>query len=88
MPESTSVKRKLLVIDVAALGWSLVSNLPEFRSAQSVFPAVTCTIQASFRTAAPPAKHGMIGNGMFFRDLRKVLFWEQSSALVEGQRIW
>ncbi|MEA3188707.1 MAG: hypothetical protein QOD99_2537 [Chthoniobacter sp.] len=30
----------------------------------------------------------MIGNGLFFRDLRKVLFWEQSAALVEGERIW
>ena len=30
----------------------------------------------------------MVGNGLFFRELRKVLFWEQSSALVHGPRIW
>ncbi len=29
-----------------------------------------------------------MANGLFFRDLRKVLFWEQSAALVEGARIW
>ncbi len=30
----------------------------------------------------------MVSNGLFFRDLRKVLFWEQSAALVSGDRIW
>jgi predicted AlkP superfamily pyrophosphatase or phosphodiesterase len=83
-----SSKKKLLVVDLAALGWNLVSHLPDFRPAQSVFPAVTCTVQASLRTGALPQQHGMIDNGLFFRDLRKVLFWEQSAALVEGPRIW
>src|SRR4051794_35193089 len=80
--------RKLLVVDIAALGWSAVSHLPEFRSAQSVFPGVTCTAQASFRTGTLPQAHGMVGNGLFFRDLQKVLFWEQAATLVQGPRIW
>lgn len=80
--------RKLLVVDIAALGWNAVSHLPEFQPAQTVFPAVTCTVQASFRTAATPQDHGMVGNGLFFRELRKVLFWEQSARLVQGPRIW
>lgn len=79
---------KLLVIDVAALGWSLVANRPEFQPAQTVFPAVTCTVQASFRTGASAAEHGLVGNGLYFRDLRKVLFWEQAASLVGGPRIW
>ncbi len=83
-----SDKRKLLIIDVAALGWNLVSHLPEFRPAQSIFPAVTCPVQASFRTGEPTGNHGLVANGLFFEDLRKVLFWEQSSRLVEGPRIW
>ncbi len=66
----------------------MVSHLPEFQSAETVFPAVTSVFQASFRTAAEPGAHGLVANGLFFRDLRKVLFWEQSSALVEGPRIW
>jgi len=81
-------QKKLLVVDIAALGWNLVSHLPEFQPAQTVFPAVTCTAQAAFRTGELTGKHGMIDNGLFFRDLRKVLFWEQSSSLVEGPRIW
>src|SRR6266581_4715222 len=80
--------RKLLVVDIAALGWNAVAGLPDFQPAQTVFPAVTCTVQASFRTGAEVGEHGMVGNGLFFRDLRKVLFWEQSARLVEGARIW
>ena len=66
----------------------MVSHLPEFQPAQTVFPAVTSVIQASFRTGALPGDHGLVANGLFFRDLRKVLFWEQSARLVEGPRIW
>ncbi len=65
-----------------------MQDLPRFQSATPFFPAVTCTAQASFRTASQPQAHGMIANGLFFRDLRKVLFWEQASSLVEGERIW
>lgn len=90
-----NMAEKLLVIDVAALGWDLLERHGEaqcgeltFRPAESVFPAVTCTVQASFRTASPPGEHGMVANGLYFRDLRRPMFWEQSSGLVGGERIW
>jgi len=84
--------KKLLVIQVAALGWDQAQGLdckhPALQPMDSVFPALTCTVQAGFRTALPPSGHGMIANGLFCRDLRKVTFWEQSSALIAGERIW
>lgn len=86
--------RKLVVLQVAALGWEFCSRhvasrkLPAFRKTRSVFPAVTSTVQASVRTASLPSAHGMVANGLFFRDLRKVMFWEQAASLVEGPRIW
>jgi len=90
------MSKRLLVIQVAGLGYDFFvrHNGGEewqglrFRPAESVFPAVTCTVQASFRTAAPPSAHGMVFNGVYLRDLRRPAFWEQSSALVEGPRIW
>ncbi|MEA3211062.1 MAG: hypothetical protein QOE70_4119 [Chthoniobacter sp.] len=88
LPTINSPAKKLLVVDLAALGWNLVSHLPEFRPAEAVFPAITCTAQASFRTASLPQQHGLIANGLFFKDLTKVLFWEQSATLVQGARIW
>ena len=87
--------KKLLVIQVAALGHELLreNGAPQwqgldFAAAQSVFPALTCVAQASFRTAAAPASHGMVANGVFDRRLNRPMFWEQSARLVEGTRIW
>lgn len=89
-------RRKLVVIDVAALGWDLVSARPaaaeshgfRFRRTETVFPALTCPVQASFRTAAHPCFHGLAANGFYARRLARPFFWEQSAGLVYGRRIW
>ena len=52
------------------------------------FPAVTCSVQATFMTGALPRDHGIVGNGWLFRDLMEVWFWRQSNALVGGEKIW
>jgi predicted AlkP superfamily pyrophosphatase or phosphodiesterase len=80
--------KKLLVIDAAALAFDPQIERLAFRPMRSVFPAVTCTAQASFRTAAAPARHGMVANGLYYRQLHRPMFWEQSADLVEGPRIW
>ena len=81
-------KEKLLVVQAAALSRAVDVPGLAFRAARSVFPAVTCTVQASFRTAAPPREHGMVANGRFYRELGRPMFWEQSAGLVAGTRIW
>lgn len=87
---------KLIVVQCAALGrdlwerlhkgalWSRLSST----AIRPTFPALTCVAQASFRTASEPRSHGVVANGFFDRDLRKASFWEQSSRLVQGKRIW
>jgi len=88
--------RRLLVVQVAGLGHDfLVASHGsdawgglKFRPAASVFPALTCPVQASVRTAAPASSHGMVFNGHYSRPLRRPSFWEQSSALVAGPRVW
>jgi hypothetical protein len=88
--------RKLLVIQVAALGWDFLRSRHDggrwhglqFEPMDPVFPAVTCPAQASFRTARPPHAHGMRSNAAWIHPLRRPLFWEQSSELVAGPRIW
>jgi len=93
--ETVSTKKKLLVIDVAAWGENLLHKKAdrtidglEIRSMDSIFPGLTCPVQACFRTGSPASRHGMVANGVFQRNLRKPMFWEQSSTLVEGARIW
>ncbi|TFH15128.1 MAG: alkaline phosphatase family protein [Lentisphaerales bacterium] len=87
--------RKLLVIQAAGLGYdflaahgSTFAQKLNVKPMQSGFPAVTCSVQAGFRTASLPSEHGMISNGIFSRHFRRPFFWEQSAALVAGQRIW
>ena len=87
--------KKLLVIQTAALGFDFASRngvrelggLP-VRPLGPVFPALTCTAQATLRTGLPPAGHGMVANGFFDTTLRKAWLWEQSAALVQGTRVW
>jgi predicted AlkP superfamily pyrophosphatase or phosphodiesterase len=57
---------KHLIVNVAGLGWKTIQqfgftqlNGYAFRNASSIFPAVTCTAQASLRTALEPRYHGM-----------------------------
>ena len=87
--------KKLLVIQVAGLGYdfTLRNGVNEIdglkaRRINPVFPALTCTAQATLRTGLPPARHGMVANGFFDSLLRKPWFWEQSASLVQGPRIW
>ncbi len=80
--------KKLLIIEAAALSHTFEIEGLKSQFTKSVFPAVTCTVQASFRTASPPAKHGVVANGFFFRALNRPMFWEQSAKLVKGKRIW
>ena len=55
---------------------------------QTVTPAVTCSVQASFMTGLTPRDHGIVGNGWLFRDQMEVMLWRQSNRLVEGEKIW
>ena len=55
---------------------------------RTVFPAVTCTVQASWLTGAPPRDHGAVANGWYFRDLAQVWLWRQSNHLVQGEKVY
>ena len=86
--------RKLTVI-AAGLGWPVLerAGVTEFAGLRfepkaSVFPAVTCVAQATFRTGLPPSEHGMVSNGCWLSALQRPSFWEQSARLVKGERFW
>ncbi len=58
------------------------------RPMQTVFPAVTCSVQSSLLTGLPPREHGIVGNGWYDRELAEVFFWKQSNRLVHGERLY
>lgn len=57
-------------------------------SIQAAFPAVTCTAQAAYLTGKNPDRHGIVGNGWYFRDDCEIKFWRQSNKLVQAAKIW
>ena len=68
------------------------------------WPAVTCSVQATLTTGQPPAKHGIVSNGVatyrsvedqrlvdasnFAEYRRNVSFWEQSNQFLNVPRFW
>jgi predicted AlkP superfamily pyrophosphatase or phosphodiesterase len=90
-----AMSRRLLVLDVVGLVQDLLGpRLAALgrsgwqRPLRPVFPAVTCTAQASLLTGRLPDGHGIVGNGWYFHDLSEVLFWRQSARLLAGPRVW
>ncbi|GBF06272.1 type I phosphodiesterase/nucleotide pyrophosphatase [Deinococcus aerius] len=55
---------------------------------ESLLPAVTCSVQATYLTGRWPGEHGIVGNGWYFRDECEVKFWRQSNRLIEAPKIW
>ena len=87
----------LLVLDVVGLTPRLLAHMPRLAALgargsqavlETVLPALTCTVQATFLTGSHPGEHGIVGNGWYVRDLGEVLLWRQSHQLIEGERVW
>lgn len=88
---------KLLVLCVVGLRPKDLVHAPALRALgadgftaplRTVFPAVTCTVQASFLTGLLPRGHGAVANGWYFRDLAQVWLWRQSNQLVQGEKLY
>lgn len=58
------------------------------RTVQTITPAVTCSVQATFLTGTLPRDHGAVANGWLYRDLMEVWLWRQSNRLLSGERVW
>jgi predicted AlkP superfamily pyrophosphatase or phosphodiesterase len=89
---------RLAVLNVVGLTPSLLDARTPFLSAwagggarasiEPVLPAVTCSAQATYLTGTMPARHGIVGNGWYFRDECEVKFWRQSNNLVQAPKLW
>jgi predicted AlkP superfamily pyrophosphatase or phosphodiesterase len=93
------MKKYYIIIDIVGLEFdhlrsgltpniSRIADEGESAKMEPVFPAVTCTVQASILSGTYPNQHGIIGNGFYDRTNHNISFWEQSSDLVQTARIW
>lgn len=90
--------KPLLLINVVGLAWRHIgTHTPHLFALRArgggapmttILPAVTCSAQATLLTGLSPAKHGIVGNGWFDRASAEVRFWQQSNALVEGEKLF
>ena len=98
MNPAPSRLQKTVVLNVVGLTARLIGEHTPFLKQWSdnahlsyikpVLPAVTCSAQATYLTGQTPDRHGIVGNGWYFRDECEVKLWRQSNKLVEGAKIW
>ena len=100
MDNITNNKSKhVVVLDIVGLDVSHISsglvptiseiaNNGQYGYLKPVFPSVTCTVQSSVLSGKYPSDHGIISNGFYDKENLQVLFWEQSSKLLQSERIW
>ena len=53
-----------------------------------VIPGVTCSAQATMLTGELPARHGIVGNGWFWRETGEVRFWLRSNRLIDAETVY
>ena len=64
-----------------ALGGGYASLVPSF-------PAVTCPVQANMMTGKLPREHGVVANGFYWRDQRRVEMWTAWNDCIQRPQIW
>jgi predicted AlkP superfamily pyrophosphatase or phosphodiesterase len=89
--------RPVVLLDVVGLTPRLLPYMPNLSRLaarggsaplRTVLPAVTCSVQSTLLTGRPPAGHGVVGNGWYFRELGEVHLWRQHNRLVQGPKLW
>ena len=87
----------VLAIDIVGLTPRLLEHMPGVQrvrdegwgaNLETILPAVTCSVQSTLLTGELPSKHGIVGNGWYFRDLGEVLLWRQHNRLVQAEPVW
>ena len=87
----------VLAIDIVGLTPRLLEHMPGVQrvrdegwgaNLETILPAVTCSVQSTLLTGELPTKHGIVGNGWYFRDLGEVLLWRQHNRLVQAEPVW
>jgi len=90
--------RRTIVINIVGLTESMIGpdtpNLSRLISQgacnqiQTITPAVTCSVQATYLTGHMPEQHGIVANGWYDRHYNETWFWKQSNKLVQSEKVW
>ena len=87
----------LILLSIPALREKDVAAMPRLRQllggggiAELVpsFPCVTCPVQAAMTTGRLPREHGVVANGFYWRDRRRVEMWTAPNQCIERPQLW
>ncbi len=89
--------KTVILVSIAHLREQDLSRLPNLlkvcQKGQTVtlkptFPCVTCPVQANMTTGKLPNKHGIVGNGLYYRDRHFLEMWTGDNSVIETHQIW
>lgn len=87
----------LILLSIPALREKDVTEMHKLRSLMAggeiaeltpSFPCVTCPVQAAMTTGRGPADHGIVANGLYWREKRQVEMWTAPNECVERPQLW
>jgi predicted AlkP superfamily pyrophosphatase or phosphodiesterase len=89
--------KPLILLSLPALRENDVAAMPNFKAMMAggeiaeltpSFPCVTCTVQAAMTTGKTPAEHGIVANGLYWREKHRVEMWTAPNDCIERPQIW
>ena len=89
--------KPVILLSIPALREKDVAVMPRLRNLTAggeiaeltpTFPCVTCPVQANMTTGRGPAEHGIVGNGIYWRDRRQVEMWTAPNDCIGRPQIW
>lgn len=89
--------KPVILLSIPALREKDVAVMPKLRSLMAGgeiaeltpgFPCVTCPVQAAMTTGRRPSEHGVVANGFYWRDQRRVEMWTAPNECIEQPQIW
>lgn len=89
--------KPIILLSIPALREKDVAVMPKLRELMAggglaeltpSFPCVTCSVQANMTTGRGPGEHGIVANGFYWREKRRVEMWTAPNDCVEQPQIW
>jgi predicted AlkP superfamily pyrophosphatase or phosphodiesterase len=89
--------KSLILLSIPGLREKDVAVMPKLRQLMSggeiaelapSFPCITCPVQANMTTGRLPNAHGIIANGLYWRERKQVEMWTSPNECIDRPQIW
>ena len=87
----------LFLLNIPGLREKDVAVMPQLREMTAAgqivnlvpsFPCVTCPVQANMTTGRLPSAHGVVANGLYWRQKQQIEMWTSTNDCIERPQIW